>query len=270
MTDDATPPRSHERRNAALILLSIAVVAALVVGGFLIFNSKTPKHAAAPPPTDTSAVTTSPAPSPTHSRTPAPKPKPKPVIPHDVVAAAAPTSFVFTSKSFTIKATVCGMENIRPLDPPGEQHHTVCWVQHDFGYAPASKGRGTTYVLGHAWAEDSLEVLNKISEAAMRQVLPKMNAHRSVARSGVPTYPFSALDGAMLTLRTPAGVLTYRVRDGYAAPKEQAGYINHLVDENVKNRVVLITCGELNHVDYDVNIVLEAYLYSSKATRATT
>ena len=56
------------------------------------------------------------------------------------------------------------MAYVRPLDPPGEQHHTVCWVQHDFGFAPGSKGRGTTYVLGHSWAEDPLEVLNKVSE----------------------------------------------------------------------------------------------------------
>ena len=57
----------------------------------------------------------------------------------------------YTAPKYRIRAHVCGMEYVRPLDPPGEQHHTVCWVQHDFGFAPGSRGKGTTYVLGHSW-----------------------------------------------------------------------------------------------------------------------
>jgi hypothetical protein len=179
------------------------------------------------------------------------------------VAAAPPRRFSYRGKGYTIRASVCGMEYVRPLDPPGEQHHTVCWVQHDFGYAPGSNGRGTTYVLGHAWAQDAREVLNPVSEPAMRQVLAQ---HSTESRDGIATHPVTALDGDVITLRTPHGVLRYTVRDAYAVAKSQAGNVRSLMAENTRHRVVIITCGELHHVDYDYNIVVEAYLSSSRAT----
>jgi hypothetical protein len=191
-------------------------------------------------------------------------------VPHDFVAAAAPTSFSIKGTAFTIKADVCGMDYVRPLDPPGNQHHTVCWVQHDFGVAPGSKALGTTYVLGHAWARDRLEVLNALSEMAMRQVLPLRKQGRTTDVSGVPTYPVTKLDGYVVRLRTASGTMRYRVRDAYAVAKEQAGNVAPLMAEHTRNRVVIITCGELNGVDYDYNIIVEAYLTSSVAVSPST
>jgi hypothetical protein len=269
---DETPP--PKRRRAPVIVISAALTAVVVVVGVLwATRSSDHNHSAAEPPPSAHAASPSETASETATGTAQPKPaaatKPKPV-PHDVVAAAAPSTFAFTGASFSIRAHVCGMEYIRPLDPPGEQHHTVCWVQHDFGYAPASNGRGTTYVLGHAWGQDSLEVLNKISETAMRQVLPLRARGKTTDVSGIPTYPVTKLNGYVVTLRTPTGVLRYTVKRAYAVAKPQAGDITSLMAEQTRNRVVIITCGELDHVDYDYNIVVEAYLTSSVATSAQT
>jgi hypothetical protein len=258
-------PVDHSRRRAALALLGVAVVAMLIAGGvYWATSGNSPSKPAAAPPTTVSPVVTPPSTA-TPTPTPTPKPKPKPRIPHDFVGAAAPTAFTFTAKHYKIKATVCGMENVRPLDPPGEQHHTVCWVQHDFGHAPGTNGRGTTYVLGHAWGQDPLEVLNRISAPATRQLL-NLKAHNVTrGRNGIPTYPLTVLNHDVLTLRTPNGTLNYTVRDAYAVAKEQAGYVNSLMAQNTPNRVVVITCAERQHVDYDYNIVVEAFLTSSRA-----
>ena len=61
-------------------------------------------------------------------------------------------------------------------------------------------------------------------------------------------------------------MLTYTVKDAYAVSKSQAGYVAPLMDQSIPNRVVIITCGELNHKDYDYNIIVDAYLTSSVAT----
>lgn len=256
-------PVDHSRRRAAVILLATALAAVLVVGAMVWLTQRGGDHkkVSAPLPTTIASappVSTSPPPTPT--------PSPTKTVPHDHVAAAAPSSFRYRGHGFTIKADVCGMENVRPLDPPGEQHHTVCWVQHDFGFAPGTNGKGTTYVLGHAWGQDPLEVLNKISAPATKQML-KLKAHNKTrVRSGVTTYPVTALTGDVLTLDTPHGQLRYTVRDAYAVSKLQAGSISSLMAENTPNRVVLITCAELNHVDYDDNIIVEAFLTSSVAS----
>jgi hypothetical protein len=257
-------PVDHSRRRAAVILLATAVVALLVVAGIVgVTHRDGTKHDAAPLPTLT---TSAPVPSPTLT-TPTPKPTPKrKPVPHDAVAAAAPSGFTYRGAGFTVKATVCGMEYVRPLDPPGEQHHTVCWVQHDFGFAPGTNGQGTTYVLGHAWGQDPNEVLNKISSRATRQMLTLKRQGKTRSLSGIPTYPITKLNGNVVTLATPHGQLRYTVRDAYAVAKEQAGYVKSLMAEHTANRVVIITCGELNHVDYDYNIVVEAYLTSSVAS----
>ena len=90
---------------------------------------------------------------PTTPRTSAPAPAvhpvaaPQPVIPHDYVAPAGPTGFLLTGPRFSIRAHVCAMPPVFPLDPPGEQRHTVCWVTKGFGFTPGSTSR-TTYVLG--------------------------------------------------------------------------------------------------------------------------
>jgi hypothetical protein len=264
---DPTPPR---RRRAVLVGVSGALVAGLVVTLVLVLlnrggsDSPATKVVGAPVAKPTPART----PSATASATPAAKPKP--AVSHDFVAAAAPTSFSYAAPRYTIKATVCGMAYVRPLDPPGEQHHTVCWVQHDFGFAPGSKGRGTTYVLGHSWAEDRLEVLNNVSEAAMREVLPEIAHHRFHLISNVATYRVTHLDGDVITLHTPKGTLRYTVRGAFAVAKEDAGYVRPLMAQRTRNRVVIITCGELHGVDYDYNIIVNAFLTSSQATNART
>jgi hypothetical protein len=255
-------PESHSRRRAAVLLLATALAAVLVVGAMVWLTQRggDKKPAAAPLPTLTSAPPVTALPTPT------PTPSPTKTVPHDHVAAAAPSSFKYSGHGFTIKANVCGMENVRPLDPPGEQHHTVCWVQHDFGFAPGTNGKGTTYVLGHAWGQDPLEVLNKISAPATKQMLKLKAKNKTKARNGIPTYPVTVLTGDVLTLDTPHGQLRYTVRDAYAVSKLQAGSISSLMAENTPNRVVIITCAELNHVDYDDNIIVEAFLSSSVAS----
>jgi hypothetical protein len=257
------------QRRALLLAGCAGLVVALVVTLIVVLTrgrSSQPagKVAGAAPPKQT-APRVSPTPVPTHSAR-AHKKRP----PHEFVAAAAPNRFVYRAPGWTIRANVCGMEYVRPLDPPGEQHHTVCWVQHDFGYAPGSRGQGTTYVLGHSWAEDPLEVLNHISTTAMREVLPEISHHHVRMVSNVATYPIRHLNGNVISLRTPSGLLRYTVRGAFAVAKSEAGYVQPLMDEHTRHRVVIITCGELNGVDYDYNIVVDAYLTSSTATPART
>jgi hypothetical protein len=204
-------------------------------------------HTAAPPPTP--APTTSAAPTPTHT-----------APPHQFVAPAAPTSFEIKGKAFDIKARVCKMAYVRPLDPPGDQRHTVCWVKADFGVAPASTSRGTSYILGHAWAEAPL-VLNKLSEFAMREV----NRVSPTTENGVRIWPVTGMNGYTITLGTAKGVLRYQVTRAFAVTKETAADIKSVMAEHTPNRVVLITCGELGSKDYNYNIIVYAQLISSRA-----
>jgi hypothetical protein len=184
-------------------------------------------------------------------------------VPHDVAPAAPPTSFTFTGKQFTIKGHVCAMANIRPYDPPGEQHHTICWVRSGFGVAPSSRQPGTSYLFGHSWAPDPHEVLNKASAIATKEIL---RAHPQTV-DGVPVYPVHAMDGYRLILHTRTGTLTYVVRKAYGVRKNQLGFITSWLDEHVPHRVLLTTCAERNGVDYDYNVVFEAYLASSVRSR---
>jgi hypothetical protein len=199
------------------------------------------------------AVAVPPAPAPTAPTTappPTPKPRPKPPV-----APAAPTAFSLTGPAVQIDARVCGMPNIRPLDPPGDQFHTVCWVDEGFGVAPGSRSAGTTYVLGHAWAEANL-VLNQLSIFALNHV---DRAHPQV-EGGVSTYPVRALDGYRLALRTPNGTLVYRVRRAFTVAKDQAGLVPSIMAEKVRNRIVLITCAVHDGADVDENVLVYAYL----------
>src|SRR5438445_13898322 len=87
-----------------------------------------PQRVSGPPsPVATPVPLTTPAPT-------APDPAPtEPVLPHDRVVAAAPTHFLITGPGFTVSANVCRMEPVFPLDPPGDQVHTVSRVDHGFG-----------------------------------------------------------------------------------------------------------------------------------------
>ncbi len=254
---DATPPaagptpdRHRRKRRIAIAALAVAVVVAGTATA-LLWPSGSKRAPQAQP--------TSPAPAPvptTSSLTPTPTPTP--TLPHDYVPQAAPNQFTLSGTGFTITARVCGMPFVRPLDPPGEQHHTVCWVKKDFGVAPSSNS-GTTYVLGHAWAPDPREVLNKASSRATGEVLHA----KTVKYDGVPIRPAKVLLGAHLTLKTPTGTLTYTVRKSFGVRKARLGDIKSIMNESIRNRVVLMTCAERNGVDYDYNIVLEAFLTSS-------
>jgi hypothetical protein len=182
-----------------------------------------------------------------------------PKVPHDDVAPAAPTGFRITGPAFDIAADVCGMDNVRPLDPPGDQYHTVCWVQEGFGVAPGVRSGGTSYILGHSWAEAPL-VLTPLSTTAMAH----MDMAAPVDLAGVPTFPTTAINGYTVVLTTPNGVLTYTVDSAYAVAKSQAADVAPLMDEKTPNRLVIITCGVDNGQDVDVNIIVNATLTSSR------
>lgn len=178
---------------------------------------------------------------------------------HEFVAPAAPTGFEMSGPAFDVKANVCQMKYVRPLDPPGDQKHTVCWVRKGFGVAPGSDSGGTSYILGHAWAKAPL-IFNPLSELAMQEV----TGRNPEMQSGVPTFPVKAINGYIIVLRTPTGTLTYTVTRAFAVSKSQAGEVKSLM-ANTPNRVVLITCGVKGGVDVDDNIIVDAYLTSSTA-----
>jgi hypothetical protein len=194
-----------------------------------------------------------------HVREPVPHRAGPPAI--QQVVASPPVAFTLTGPRFTIKARVCSMANVRPYDPPGEQHHTVCWVKGGFGVKPGSS-TATSYVLGHSWAQDAQEVLNKVSTRATADILRERPRHLD----GVPIYPAASLLGTRIVLRTPAGTLGYRVGRAYGVRKLDLGRIARVVNQKIRNRVVLITCAERHGVDYDYNVVLEASLAWSKAS----
>jgi hypothetical protein len=201
-----------------------------------------------------------PAPSPPALlRDPPAWPPDRPALPHDFVAAAAPTGFEMSGPAFDIKANVCQMKYVRPLDPPGDQNHTVCWVRKGFGVAPSSDSGGTSYILGHAWAKSPL-IFNPLSELAMQEV----TGQNPEMQSGVPTFPVKAINGYSIVLHTPTGALTYTVTRAFAVSKSQAGDVKSLM-ANTPNRVVLITCGVKGGVDVDFNIIVDAFLTSSTA-----
>lgn len=246
-------------RRVAAGLAGLAVVAA--GAGLLVTRG----HSAQPSPPPVAAIAPAlvPGPTPTHPVAGPPR-SAQPVVQadarHQAVAPAAPTAFEIKGKAFDIKAKVCQMPYVRPLDPPGDQRHTVCWVNSQFGVAPGSSAAGTSYILGHSWAEAPL-VLNALSITAMKQV----DTRHPVLVSGVPTYPVTALDGYTVTLSTAKGRLTYTVRSAFAVSKEQAGNVAPLMAANTPNRVVIITCGVLDGQDVDDNVIVNAYLTSSVA-----
>jgi hypothetical protein len=182
-----------------------------------------------------------------------------PEIPHDAVPPSAPRSFQMSGPAFDIQAAVCGMANVRPLDPPGDQFHTVCWVQSDFGVAPGSASGGTSYILGHSWSKATL-VFNPMSELATDQVV----GERPTLEGSVPIFPVTDLDGYVITLATDTGTLRYVVSNAYGVDKARAADVDSLM-ANTPDRVVLITCAVHDGVDLDYNIVVEAFLQSSSA-----
>lgn len=268
----ASEPRHRSDGARSRRRVIVAVVAALVLAGvgtgFLLTRPDHKKATAAPPTTSTHVRPPSPSPTPTPTPTPKKTKPPKPKIPHEVVKASGPKTFLFEGPHFNIKAHVCAMADIRPLDPPGEQEHTVCWVYTDdgFGGNPPGSNSATTYVLGHAWAENPQEVLNQISVPATKEILSVKPKYVD----GVAIYPVKGLNGSMITLWTPTAKLKYKVRTVYGVDKNQAGSVKSLMDNSIMHRIVIITCAERNGVDYHYNVILYAYLYSSQKRTPTT
>jgi hypothetical protein len=246
--------RSLDRlRCRTKIALTVAVVLTLGVTGCGPSESSSGRKATVMP----AAV---PAPTlPVLPPDPPASPSDPPSVPHEFVAPAAPTGFEMSGSAFDIKANVCQMNYVRPLNPPGDQKHTVCWVRKGFGVAPGSDSGGTSYILGHAWAKTPL-IFNPLSELAMQEV----TGQNPEMQSGVPTFPVKVINGYNIVLRTPTGILTYTVTRAFAVPKSQAGNVKSLT-ANTPNRLVLITCGVKRGVDVDYNIIVDAYLMSSTA-----
>jgi hypothetical protein len=255
------PPASQRSTTPRLVVgLAALLVAAVALVGFTVPPSHDPllsRRAGPPPIADVRAPVTS-SESPLAVQPVALQPVAR--SSRELVRASAPTSFTLTGRLFTITAHVCPMADIRPYDPPGEQHHTICWVRSGFGVAPSSKQPATTYLFGHSWAEDSLEVLNKLSALATSELLQA--GPQDV--DGVPVYPVHRLEGYRLILRTGTGTLTYRVRSAWGIRKDQLGFITSWLDPTVPNRVLLTTCAELGGRDYDYNIILDAGLVASR------
>lgn len=185
--------------------------------------------------------------------------KPKDALPHDAVRAAAPTRFTISGRAFTVNADVCGMDPVFPLDPPGDQLHTVCWVSHGFGVAPGSRTNGSTYVLGHSWAAQQL-VLNPLSEFA--------TAHQAKVRyqpNGVAIYAVPVLKNYAVTLTTANGTLGYKVNKAYLVGKLDARGVASLMNTKIPNRIVIITCAVAHGVDLPQNVIVYADLVWSKA-----
>lgn len=251
MADSPAPRRTRRLVYAgvAALVLALGVTAGVLAGRS---EHRHPRSVAELP-----IVSAPPTPAPTPTTAPAPRV----VIPHDQVAPAVPTAFTLAGHGFTIRAHVCAMPPVFPLDPPGEQRHTVCWVTKGFGVRPGSD-TATSYVLGHAWAEDPLEVLNKASERATRDILHERPTHLD----GVPVYPAKSLLGARISLRTARGTLVYTVRNAFGVDKMKLGDIASIMDQHVRNRVVVITCAERHGVDYDYDVVLDARLSSSRSS----
>jgi len=239
------------RRIRMLVLGVVAVLVAGVVTAIVLW----PEPRKAPPAV---AAVAQPTPIPPVAESPvAAHPKPKLAR----VVSAAPTSFRMSGPGFTVDAKVCGMPYVRPLNPPGDQLHTVCWVDQGFGVAPGSPSQGTTYVLGHAWAAQQL-VLNPMSEFATAHAASTPKA----AKGGVPIFDVPALNGYSVRLDTPRGRLTYRVTTAFLVAKNDAGRMTSVMDSSVRNRVVIITCAVKNGVDLDQNVIAFASLVGAART----
>lgn len=253
-------------RSGRALALYAAVIVVLAAALIVTVGRRGDERAAAAPLSSSSnassnASSSPPAPGAPVEATPvASAPPASPAPPHDPVAAAAPSSFRIAGPAFTIDANVCQMANVRPLDPPGDQYHTVCWVHEGFGVAPGSASGGTSYILGHAWASAPL-VLNPLSETAMAQAV-------NVAPTpldGIDVRQVDVLNGYAITLQLPGGTLAYTVTRTYTVPKTMAAKVASLMNESTPDRIVLITCAVHDGRDIEDNVIVEAYLTSSAA-----
>jgi Sortase domain len=241
--------RTKKRRAGAVVAAVLVVALAVVLA--VVLRGPTKEVTAA----GIVISKTTPAPTPTPTPT-------KPSTPHDFVKPAAPTAFTLTGHAFTIRANVCEMDYVLPLDPPGDQFHTVCWVREKFGVAPGSATKGTSYILGHSWAEAQL-VFNPLSEYTMAHI----DLAHPAKEGQTQIYPFKGINGYHVVLTLPTGTLTYVVDRTFAVHKLDAIDVPSLMKATTPNRVVLITCAVQGGADADYNIVVYAHLAASVAKR---
>jgi hypothetical protein len=240
-----------------LAAVGLSVAAVLAAAGVVVFaagGSAVSGHGQASHPPVVAAAA---PPVPTVSAPPAP------------VGAAVPTQFTISGPAFHVDAQVCAMPYAPVLDPPGEQHHTICWVRKPLGVAPASDSKGTSYLLGHSWAEDAAEVLNPLSIYALDHLTPAMSTTPASSGFSGPTVSIHPVDASIrsykMTLRTSKGTLTYQVSRAFTVAKPQLPWVATVWDGAPRNRVVLITCGVHDGQDVDVNLIVVADLVSYRA-----
>lgn len=157
-------------------------------------------------------------------------------------------------------ATYDSMPYVLPLDPAGPQESMVRWVD-GLGVSPTNATEGTVYVLGHAWGHAQL-VFNPISEFATAHV--NLNAPVNALGAGnidVRRYPTDALNGSRITMTDSAGNLREWVVDNtYLIDKYDAINDFDLLDETIKNRIVLIACATSGGADLEYNVIVTGHL----------
>lgn len=159
------------------------------------------------------------------------------------VAPAAPTALRIHEPGVDIDAIVVDMPFSSELVPPSCTNSpdpnckiTAHWVSDRLGTAPGYPTDNSTYILGHAWAEDD-RVFNALSQRLMQ-------------------YGEESLNGYKATLETlNGGTLVYEISD-VVSPRKQAISQESAVWDTVPNRLVLIMCA----LDRDFNYIVLANL----------
>lgn len=248
MSDPATP--APQQRRGIYGVLAIAVLA-LLVGAAVVFallSNRTESTTPTAQDTTTAATTTAEAPDPITA-----------------VEASPPRQFLYTGGEVLIDAGVCEMDYVLPLDPPGDQLHTVCWVREHFGVAPGSES-ARSYILGHAWAQQQLvfnPIAEKIAAAIDFAALPEQVPAVDTSVGTVGRFSTDVLDGDEIVLTTDTAVLTYEVVAAYAVDKMEAINDAELMDDSLPQRITLIACAVKDGVDLPYLTIVDAELVAS-------
>lgn len=161
------------------------------------------------------------------------------------VVPAAPTALRIHEPGVDIDAIVVGMPFSSELVPPSCTNSpdpnckiTAHWVSDRLGTAPGYPTNNSTYILGHAWAEDD-RVFNALSQRLMQ-------------------YGEESLNGYKITVETLNSVLVYKI-SGVVSPRKQEISQQYTVWNTVPDRLVLIMCA----LDRDFNYIVLAQLIES-------
>ncbi|MDY6049485.1 MAG: sortase [Corynebacterium sp.] len=159
-----------------------------------------------------------------------------------------------------VQAQYGPMQFALPLNPSGEQTSSVRWVA-GLGVSPNDAAWGTTYVLGHAWAQQRL-VFNGFSELATNSI--DWNAPQAVpARSGgnVVRFNTGVLNGSRVTMVDGEGdARVWQIDNTFLIDKNQAIEDADLMNVNIKGRIVLIACAVAGGRDLNYNVVMMGHL----------